>query len=278
MKRRIALLSACCGLAALGLRADYIQLKDGSRIEGRILAENEDGLEIQVGANEAGTIRRVLIIHSSEISTWASDAEGPVPREDGKTVTRLAGSDYVKRLLDDAERKVNARNFDEGVAGFEEAAEIATRHLDDLESEEQVEALKLRAHALRLARASLEGKLETLESHAEGLEDTMEARRDKWEEDWNQFEADKKQAEREDRHRKVELGSRRSGNEFEQREEALRRRKDRLDRQEESLADRLRELKVLYVQTEAKIELVDERIDRAEDEVKDVERAWRRRR
>ena len=278
MPRKTLLLTACSLLALAGARADYIQLKDGNRIEGRILAENEDGLEIQVGANEAGTIRRVLIIHSSEISTWAADAEGRVTRKEEKTVTRLAGSDYVKRLLDDAEALIDQRKFDEGVAGFEGAAEIATRHLDDLADEDKVEALKLRAHALRLALAALVGKLDTIKSHAEGLKETMEARKDQWEEARDALEDDKSRAEREERRRRVELGSRRSIDEFEQREEELKIRKERLDRQEEELTGRLRALDELYVQTEAKIELVKERVDRAEDEVKDVERALRRRR
>lgn len=259
------------------LRADYVELKNGTRIEGRILAENEDSLEIEVGANEAGTIRRVLIIHSSEIGTWAADAEARVARNPEKSVTRLAGTDYVKRLLAEAERKINDRKFDEGIEEFQQAAEIATRNLDQLPSEEKVEALKIRAHALRLAQAALEGKLELIETQTEGVEEDLEDRMDKWKDDWDQLRDDKEDAQKDDRRRRVELGSRRETNDFVEREEELTLRKARLDREVATLGPRLQEYEVMRVQTEAQIEMVKERVDQAEEEADDAEKAHSRR-
>jgi len=273
---RIGLFAIMAILAATA-SADYVELKNGTRIDGRILAENDDGLEIEVGANEAGTIRRVLIIHSSEIATWAADAEGRIARKEEATVTRLTGTDYVKRLLAEAEKKINDRKFDEGIGEFQAAAEIATRNLDDLEGGEKVEALKIRAHALRLAQAGLEGKLDLIESQTEGVEEDLKDRMDKWEDDWDQLRDEKRDAERDTRRRKVELGSRRETNDFVEREEELKIRKARLDREIATLGPRLQEYEVMRVQTEAQIEMVKERVDQAEEEAKDAERVYRRR-
>ncbi len=260
------------------LRADYVELKSGTRIEGRILAENADGLEIEVGANEAGTIRRVLIIHSSEISTWAADSRKRVPEKDRQTVNRLAGSDYVKRLLAEAERKVDDRKFDMGILEFQQAAEIATQNLDELQGEEKLAALNLRAHALRLAVAALEGKVELIENETDGVKEELEERKDKWERDWDQLQDEIKEYQRRGGTKRVELGSRRSTNDFVQREEELRIEKGSIDHAIRTVGVRVEELERMKVEAEAKIKLLEERVDQAEDEAKEAEREARRRR
>ena len=58
------------------LQADFVELRDGRRFEGTILAERSDGIEIQIGQNDAGTIKRVLHIHASEVKSYAADAAG----------------------------------------------------------------------------------------------------------------------------------------------------------------------------------------------------------
>jgi len=259
------------------VRADYVQLKNGTRIEGRILAENADGLEIEVGANETGTIRRVLIIHSSEISTWAADEQKRVVESDRRTVNRLAGSDYVKRLLAEAEQKIDDRQYDRGIDEFQQAAEIATQNLDELEGEEKLEALNLRAHALRLALAALEGKVELIENETDGVQDELDERKDKWVEDWDQLQDDKRDYERRGGTRRVELGSRRSTNDFVEREEALKIEKAKIDHAIRTVGVLVEELERRKVEAEAKIKLIEERVDQAEDEAKIAEREARRR-
>lgn len=261
------------------VQADYIQLKNGTRVDGRILAENEDGLEIEVGANEAGTIRRVLIIHSSEIATWAADQEGRIAKAERKTVNRLAGKDYVKRLLAEAERKIDLRQFDQGIEEFQQAAEISTQNLDQLEGIEKVDALNLRAHALRLALAALEGKVELIDNQTEGVKDELEDRKDKWEKDWKQLQDEiRDYYQRREGTRRVELGSKRGKNDFVEREKDLRLEKGSIDHAIRTVGVQVEELERMKVEVEAKIKLVEERIDQAEDEAKDAQREARSRR
>jgi cell division protein FtsL len=269
-------LVACLGL----LQADYIELRDGRRIDGRILAENPDGLEIEIGANEAGTIRRVLIIHASEIATWAADERERVAGSRERTVNRLAGTDYVKRLMDDAESKIREQRFDEGILGFQEAAEIATRNLDELEGREKVAALKIRTYALRMSLAAMEGKLEMIKTRMKTSEDRLDERIDQWEDAWKELQKEIRDAERSnERPEQVELGARfsRAPNDFEEREQRLNQRKAILDQEKSLQGVQKEKFEMMSVQTKAQVELVKERIDQAEDEVKDAERALRRR-
>jgi hypothetical protein len=256
--------------------ADIVELKNGTRIEGLILADNDESIEIQVGQNETGTIRRVLIIHSSEISTWAADKEGRVIGEKDRSVTRLSGTDYVRRLLAEAEDKINQSKFDEGIEEFQEAADVATANLDQLEGKEKVEALEIRAHALRLALAGLEGKVKMIDQRTEGVQDELDDWQDKWEKNWSQLQDEIRDSKRDGGTRRVELGKAREQNDFVKREQDLRAEKANINKALRTMGPQLREFETLKVQTEAKIALVKERVDQAEDEAKNAEREYKR--
>lgn len=268
-----------CGLLAVGTtRADRVELKDGTRVEGRILAENPDSIEIQVGTNEAGTIRRILVIHASEISTWVSDKEGEIRKPDpGEKINRLAGTEHVERLLRQAEALIQKREHDEGIARFEEAAEAAVRNVDTLEPGDRLTALRMRAHALRLMLGALGGKEELLKARSKGILEELEARRKKLERDGEDLRDEKRAFENSEAARRGELGSTRKRRELDAREQELREKIEDLKREEATIGTRARMLEEEAVRTAGKITLVEERVDQAEDSVKQAERDARRR-
>jgi len=257
--------------------ADVVELRDGKRIEGLILAENEDSIEIEVGKNETGTIRQVLIIHASEISSWVADQEGRVSRQKGKEVLRLDGGDYIKRLLKEAGDEMDAGNLNKGIEQYGEAAEIAGRDVDKMEPADQLEALELRAHALRLQLAALEGKSESLEKKSEVMEDQMEEWNKKLEQDIEELKKDKADVTDEQAKDAKQLGQRYKQNDLSLREEKLIQRqkiiRERNAQVDQALADYERD----QIKTLTQIKITEEKVDQAEEEAKKAKKALRRR-
>lgn len=259
------------------LQADVIELKDGTRIDGRILAENEDSLEIEVRKNETGTIRYVMIIHSSEVSSWVADQEGRISREKGVEVNRLAGTDYVKQLINEANQEIDRGNYDKGIEEFGIAADLATQKLDRLDGQEKVDALKVRAYALKLQLAALEGKEESIEKKTDGVQEEMEEREKELKKDFEDFEQDKEDYQEDFKKNKVQLGERHVKSDLVKREEELEQRRIQFiqtaARVERALAEYAEEL----IQTRTRIKLAEERVEQAEDDAKDAEKSLRRR-
>lgn len=269
----------CCAAGFTSwISADMVELLDGTRIEGKILAENENSIEIEIGTNAKGTIRRVLIIDSTEIRTWMADREGRTTKAPVNEVNRLSGSVYVNRLITEAQRKIDLKQYDEGIEEFGQAAELAGNELEKLPVDEQAEMLGVKAYALRLQLAALEGKENALQSNAKKTEERLEEMKKGYEDDLKQWEEDKKDYDRqlaEKRH--VGLGTRRKDSTIDLRKQELDRREVQLtgliNRNDVFQAELQKDLR----QTQMQIGLAKERVDRAEDEAKDAEKRARKR-
>lgn len=256
--------------------ADIVELQDGTRIEGTILAENPDSIEIQVGANETGTIRRVLIIDSSEIRTWMADAAGRLPESGAGQVTRLGGTAYIDKLISEAQKKIDGLEYDAGIREFGEAADVASRDLEKLDAGERLQMLELKAYALRLQLAALEGKEEMLEDSTEGVEDKLDGMQRDLDRDRRDYENDLEvYREQQEQNRYTQIGSRRRQSELDVRAKDLERRQQSLASLRQRSLTRLQQMQQELAQTTMQIELAEERVDRAEDEVKSAERAAR---
>ncbi|MDF3127891.1 hypothetical protein P0Y35_01650 [Kiritimatiellaeota bacterium B1221] len=248
--------------------ADFVELKNGERIEGVILSENDDSIEIEVGKNDNGTIRRVLIIHSSEISSWVADQDGRISREQGAEVNRLGGTEYIESLLQKAEAQIEKGNYNEGIRQFGDAADLAVQNLDGLADHDRTEALKVRAHALRLQLAALEGKAESIEKKSDGIEEEMEDWKEQLEDDIEKYEKDKEDYDDEKTNRHVELGKRHQQSDLVMREEELVKRKMAYNEKRIQVDAYLERSEKDLIKTKTQIKLVEERVDQAEDDVK----------
>jgi hypothetical protein len=270
------LLGAVC-LACPILRADVVELKDGTRIEGLILSETASSLEIQIGANPAGTIRRVLQIDASEIRSYVADAEGRV-RNDPRDVLRLEGNAYLERLIRDAEIKVSEKDFPAAIRQFQEVAELAGRDDGPADTEDKVHALELRAHACRLLLATYEGKVEMLETRIKGDGVQVKAEKKelekKWEELQDEIAADKKEREGA---RRAELGARHFVTDLQKREDELRARISAVVRREQEIAEQNKAFDEERIKTEAEIRLTEERVKQAESSAKNARAALKKR-
>lgn len=275
MNSRILVLAA---LSPLALWADVVELRDGTRIDGVILSENETSLEIQIGANPAGTIRRVLIIDASEIKTWAADAERRVRRPEGE-VLRLEGNAYVERLIRDAQAKVGDKDYDAAITQFREAAETASLDTGEADTEDKVASLELSAHAYTLMETTLEAKLEMLESKSAGLKDGVKEERKRLEKAWDELqeEVEKDKKEREGP-RRAELGARHIATDLQKREEELRLEIDQLRLREGRVESYLTQIEEERIATDAQRRLAAEQVEKAEDQAKLARRNLRKRR
>ncbi|WFB35135.1 hypothetical protein P3T73_13295 [Kiritimatiellota bacterium B12222] len=259
------------------LFADVIDLKDGTRVEGLILAENDDSLEIEVGQNESGTIRRVLIIHSSEVKSWMADKEGRIQRGKGDEVERLDGKAYVEKMMDAAEEEIGKGHYNKGIEQFNAAADLAILNLDDKEPAQQLESLELRELALRLQLAALEGKSESLEKRAKGLEDEVKARRKRLDREIEEYKEDKEDLADERNEQNIQLGQRHKQSDLVQREEELLQRQNILLQQEAEVTKMLNEYDSEQLKTQTQIKLTKERVEEAENKSRLAERNLRRR-
>lgn len=261
----------------LALPADVVELLDGTRIEGTILAEHADRIEIQVGTNETGTIRRVLIIDGSEIRTWMADAAGRGGASSAPEVNRLGTRQYIDRLLEEAQQKINAEDYDAGIREFGEAADIAGRDLDKLEPADQVAMLEVKAHAHRLQLAALKGKQKLLEEGLESMEDTLEKLQKDLEQEITRYQNDREDFEQRLTEENMgRLGFRRAQKELDEREADLKRKQNQFASFRQNSLARSQEMKRDLAQTEIQIGLAEERVERAEDEAKRMERSSRR--
>lgn len=259
------------------LFADVIDLKDGTRIEGRILSENEDSLEIEIGQNETGTIRRVLIIHSSEVSSWVADGEGRVLKQKNEDVDRLDGKKYIEKLIKDASEEIDQGNFEAGVNQFEKAADLAVVDLDKKELSQKVESLSMRELALRLQLSAMEGALDALVFRTDGLQEALEDKQKALEKDISEYRRDKRNQEREIEEESAQLGSRFMKSDLQIRESRLLKRKAELDKEATSVESRLKQTEVEKMKIETKIKLAEHQLERTEDDLKAAERSLRRR-
>ncbi|MDA3874391.1 MAG: hypothetical protein PF795_10595 [Kiritimatiellae bacterium] len=257
--------------------ADKVELRDGTVIEGSILAENPDSIEIEVGSNEQGTIHRILRIHASEISSWSSDSPRTAGADDSEGMIPVSGVEHVERMLRDAEALMQARRLDEGIAAFGQAADASVGNLDALEPDEKAKALKMRAHALRLQLAAMEGKVAVLENQTEGVQDELKKRAEALKREDARLASDFANFNQGSQSGGVDLRSRQAHNELVSRQEALERRRHLLTREQDSIGTRVREIEAERVRTLTQMDLVEERVDRAEDDARTAERRIRRR-
>ena len=265
-------------LSQASLLADVVELVDGTRIEGTILAENADSIEIEIGTNAAGTIRRVLIIDAREIRTWMANKEGPRASREPQQVQRSGSKEYIERLILEAQREIDVLNYDAGIAEFGQAAELAVKDVESLPLRDQSEMFNLHAHAFRMQLAALEGKENMLEERTKTLEDKVEEVQKQFEEEMKQFEDDKKDYE--DKVGKIkhgELGTRRKINEIQEREQQLKIKEGRVVAFQNQSLLQIDQMEKDLLQTQMQIELTKERVDRAEDEAKRAEKASRKR-
>jgi hypothetical protein len=277
-------------LGLLSLRvpgSDYVQLRDGRRIEGNIVEERPDAIHIETQRNEAGTIRQVLMISATEISTWSSSGPraGAGADEDAgqdgpaETFTAQSGTAYVERLLREAEAMVLQKDFDMALDRFQRAADSAGEGLDLLSPEQRADSLELRAHALRLLGAALDGKMDHLDMLAGGREERLRAEQRRLRREWDQLQAEiQRERQRRDTERRVELGGRHTMAQLEEREKELREQIDLLNTRETQASDFQRRIEEERVKTEAHRRLNRERVQQATRAAADARRQAQRRR
>jgi hypothetical protein len=275
-------LVVCSLLLTVPLFADKVELRDGTLFEGTILTENPDSIEIEIGRNDRGTIRRVLIIHASEIKTWESDSPRTSSAEEGTEeetgMVAVAGVDHVGRMLREAEAKLRDRQVDEGIQLFGQAADTAVDGINRLEPEAKVEALNLRAHALRLQLAALEGKVTILEGQSKSVQDDLDSRKQRLSRDTDTLTRDRADFNGERGSGSVDLRTRKAHNELVAREEELDRRRAALEQEQAAVGTRVRELEIEQLRTQNQMEIVKERAEQAQNNARTSERNLRRRR
>jgi len=260
-------------------KADYIELRDGRRLEGIILEEKPEALTIEVGRNPEGTIRQVLIVHASEIRSWAADEARRTLEEDGAPVERMNAKEYVERRLREAEQLVGRKEYDAAINRFQDAADLVVQEVPDQTPAQRVEALELRVHALRLLGAALDGKLRHLDLLARGGEQELRVERDRLEREWKELEADKRldQQQRE-ASRRIEIGHRATRESFAERETNLRSQIARLNQRETQSVEFYRQIESEKVRTESLRNLNRERISQADTQAREARRLLLRRR
>lgn len=262
--------------------ADFVELRDGRRLEGRILHESPEEIHIQVAANPEGTIRQVFMIHAREIRTW--NAERPVPSgdEEGETPadgSRLTGAARAERLIREAESMVAAKRYDASIALFQEAADVAGSEFPGQTPQQRVEGLETRVHAFRLLAAALDGKLNHLRTLERGSEADLRAERLRLEREWNMLQDDiRRDRDRRRADRRTELGARHLPSELEKRENELREEISLLNQREAQSSEFQQRLQEERVKTEAMIRLTREQVTQATAVAREARRELSRRR
>ncbi len=276
---RLIYFTLICWLGTLG--ADYIELRDGRRLEGTILQETPEEIHIEVARNPEGTIRQIFVVHAREIRTWNversadADTDGPRGAEESE---RLSGTEYVQRILRAAERHVSDKQYDLAIEGFQEAAEVAGQEMPGQTPEQRVESLELSAHALRLLSAALEGKLNHLNTLARGTEDELRSERRRLEREWAELQENlRREEEARQRTGRIEIGQRHRPSEYEEVEKDLRQQIVRLNQREANSVEFYRNIEEERVKTEALNRITRERITRATAEAREARRMLRRR-
>jgi len=257
------------------LLADVVELQDGTRIEGTILAENPDSIEIQVGSNEAGTIRRVLIIDASEIRTWMADAARRTSGREENAVRHLDGKAYVEKLLSEAQLKIDRKDFTSGIREFGQAAEVAGKDVDKLDPADRVGMLRLKVNAYRLQLAALKGNENYLSESIDVLEDRLDELEDAYEDDVDKYEEAKSTMEVELDPTRQEIGQRFTQDDLARLEQNMAQRTRQYRAARKTLRDNIADLKRQILETEMSMELSEEYEDQASDELKTAERSRR---
>lgn len=278
MKKLCLFLIGCGVLHA----ADYVELRDGRRLEGRILRESPEEIHIQVAANPEGTIRQVFMISAREIRTW--NAERPVgsgdeSQEEPEGGASLTGLVRAERLIREAESMISAKRYDAGIDLFQEAADVAAEPFTGQTPVQRVEGLESRAHALRLLAAALDGKLNHLRTLERGSESDIRAERQRLEREWSMLQDDiRRDRDRRRTDRRTELGSRHLPSELEDREKELREEITLLNQREVQSGEFQRNLQEERVKTEAMIRLTREQVTQATAVAREARRELSRRR
>lgn len=268
-------------LSGLSPADDVVQLRDGRRIEGRILEERPDAIHIETQRNETGTIRQVLIISATEISTWSSTAPRTVAGEDtagetpstGESFRPRAGTAHVEQLLRGAEAMVLQKEYNAAIQRFQQAADRAGEGLEHLDPHQRAEALELRANALRLLGAALDGKLDHLAMLASGRDELFLAEQRRLRREWDQLQADRQ---REGTERRSDLGQAQRRAEQEARERELRQQIDLLNSRESQRTEFLRHIEEERISTETHRRLNRERVQQATRAATEARRAAQR--
>ena len=269
----------CLIVSFHSLYADYVQLRDGRRIEGRIVEERPDAIHIETQRNESGTIRQILIISASEISTWSSDRPAVTMTDEGadepaERFQAQSGTAYIERMLREAEAMVLQKEFDPALERFQRAADAAGEGLDALTPEQRADSLEMRANALRLLGAALDGKMDHLTMLASGRDELVRAEQRRLRRDWDQLQSELVQ----ERQRRDELGGRHRTAVLEEREKDLREQINLLNTRETQVADYQRQIEEERVRTETHRRLNRERIQQATRAAADARRQAQRRR
>jgi hypothetical protein len=264
-------------LAGWSAQADIVELQDGTRVTGVILAENEDSIEIEIGTNERGTIRRVLIIDASEIRTWRADHSGrPDSSSENGTVQRLSGKTHIERLIREAQQKVDEGKLDEGIREFAAVATLAAEEADQLEPADRPEMLELRAYASRLHLAALEGKENMLEERVEETEERLEDLQSRLEDEIEEYQQDRREYERDVAgNPEGRFGTNSVQRELSRREADLKERQAQFAPFRQRTLQQLAEMKAELLHTTTQIELTEKHVEQAEDTAKEARRALR---
>lgn len=261
-------------------QADFVELRDGRRLEGRILEERPDAIHIEVGSNPEGTIRQVLFIHASEVRSWASSEPRSRPdSEDVEEGPRFNSREHVEQLLRDGERAVGGKAYDTAIALFQDAADLAVQERPEMTPESRVEGLDLRVHALRLMLAALDGKLSHLQMLSRGSSEDIQTERRRLQREWEELQGEIQQdRRRREELRRVEIGHRASRVNFADRERELQEQIALLNQRESQYSDFQRRLEEETVRTQSQRRLVQERINQATVVAREARRELQRRR
>ena len=267
-------------LPRLSPGADFVQLRDGRRIEGRIVEERPDAIHIETQRNEAGTIRQILIISATEISTWSASsprerlADPSAGEEAPATFQAQSGTAYVERLLREAESLVLQKDYDLALERFQSAADSAGEGLEALTPDQRADSLALRAHALRLLGAALDGKMDHLNMLAGGRDELLRAEQRRLRREWDQLQAERLR----DGERRADLGQAQRRADQDAREKELRDQIELLSTRETQSAEFQRRIEEERVRTEAHRRLNQERIQQATRAATEARRQAQRRR
>lgn len=262
-------------------RADYVELKDGRRVQGVILRETNSHIEIRISQNEAGTIRQILSIDLSEIKSWAADegkrvASGAL---DEKELNRLQGEEYLNALIRSAETAVSERDFDTARKRLHEVVELTVTDIESVKSDEDLRAFDTRAHAYKLLVATLEGKENLLEVYIKEGEERIKSEEDMVDERIKAFR---------DKKAEIEKARKGSGNvkstlgrsemrALQKEEEILLERVELVRNQHLRMKEQMKLWKEEIIALQAEATLMDERADKAKDDAKSAARILKNR-
>lgn len=254
-----------------------ITLRNGQTITGTILEQNDEGMEVETARNSAGTIRTIMRISFSEISSWRGERS---VADDTQEMGTEVSEEGLAAMIREGEQAVAAEDYRQARETFLEVAERTAALIPTAGNRQNTRLWGLRTQAYELLLATLEAQMEVLEEKVEEAEDQMDEEEKTMKNRWSEFERNRDEVLRkEEQQSEVKrVGTKHLPRQLERHEELLRTQIRAMTSRHRKMKEEVRGWKNELRQASAELKVMEERADQVADEAKQVERAARKRR